>query len=135
MAGTAHDRTMLDRMVSPRFEIGSFGPPIREYLLGGMMPPDTAVIVIVASDDEARNVWTVPSLEDVSDEVPCISFRFLVRGIFFRVMMGRHLPQVYRQASCTTWRKCLWYGSMKRRMPEIMAIFDEKGGNEVKNGR
>jgi hypothetical protein len=126
--GTAHDWTMLDGTLSPRFKIGGFEPPIREYLLGGAMPPDTAVIVIVASDDGARNVWMVPSPEDVSDEVPCISFRFLVRGVFFRVMMGRHLPQVHQEASCTTWRKCLWYGSMKRRMPEIMAIFDEKRG-------
>jgi hypothetical protein len=114
--------------VRPRFEIGAFEPPIREYLLGGPMPPHTAVIVIVANDDGARNVWTTPSLEEVSEEVPCLSFRFLVRGIFFRVMMGRHLPQVYREASCTTWRKCLWYGSAKHRMPEIMAIFDEKRG-------
>jgi hypothetical protein len=126
--GAVYDWTLLDGTVKPRFEIGDFEPPIREYLLGGQMPPDTSVIVIVASDCDSRIVWTTPSIED---GVPCLSFRFLVRGIFFRVMMGRHLPQVYRAACCTSWRKCLWYGSAKRRMTEIMAIFgdaDHAGG-------
>jgi hypothetical protein len=132
--GSVHDWTMLDGIVRPRFEIGGFEPPIREYLLGGPMPPDTAVIVIVASDDDARNVWTTPSLEEVSNEVPCVSFRFLVRGIHFRVMMGRHLPWYLRDYSCTSARKCLFHGSTKRRMPEIMAIFQE-ASEKRNNGR
>lgn len=89
-------------------------------------------------DAEFRNLseGMIRKLKNVTKELtdrfgmyfPPARSRFLVRGIFFRVMMGRHLPQVYREASCTTWRKCLWYGSMKRRMPEIMAIFEEKRG-------
>jgi hypothetical protein len=131
--GTAHDWTLLDGTVRPRFAIGDFEPPIREYLVGGPMPPDTAVIVVVASDDESRTVWTTPLIPN--DGVPCLSFVFLIRGVFFRVMMGRHLPQGFRAACCTSPRKCLWYGSAKHGMPEIMEIFKTAEGPGAPTGR
>jgi hypothetical protein len=116
-----HDWEMFDGTVRPRMAIGDFEPPIREYLLGkGKFPPDTAVIVIVCNDHEARRVWTTPT---VHVEASCLNFRFFVRGILFRVMMGYQMPDYFREISCNSPRKCLFFGSAAHRMPEIMQIF------------
>jgi hypothetical protein len=66
---TAHDWEMADGNVLPRVQMGDFEPPIREYLMGGEFPPDTAVIVIVCKDEEIRSVWTLPII-DVDDLLP-----------------------------------------------------------------
>lgn len=116
-----HDWLMPDGVLLPRMAIGDFEPPIREYLLGtGRFPPDTAVIVIVCSDVEARRVWTTPT---VNVEANCVNFRFLARGVFFRVMMGYQLPSYFRERCCTSPRKCLFHGSAAHRMPEILQSF------------
>jgi hypothetical protein len=117
-----HDWEMPDGNMLPRTNKGNFEPPIREYLLGGAFPPDTAIIVIVCSDAEIRKVWTTPMCE--VDE-NCLTFRFLIRGVLFRVMMGRWLPKSFREACCRSPRKCLFYGSAAHRAPEIMAIFED----------
>jgi hypothetical protein len=117
-----HDWEMPDGSTLPRMAIGDFEPPIREYLLGGDFPPDTAVIVIVCSDSDARTVWNTPT---VHVEANCLNFRFLMRGVFFRVMMGHGLPNYFRERCCRSPRKCLFYGSAAHRMPEIMAIFED----------
>ncbi len=117
-----HDWRMPDGAVRPRMAIGDFEPPIRKYLLGtGKFPPDTVVIVIVCSDDEARKVWTTPS---VNVEANCLNFWFLARGVFFRVMMGYQMPAEFRDICCTSPCKCLFYGSAAHRMPEILQIFE-----------
>jgi hypothetical protein len=116
-----HDWEMPDGSILPRMAIGNFEPPIREYLLGEAFPPDTAVIVVVCSDAEARKVWTTPT---VLVEADCLNFRFLLRGIFFRVMMGYRMWSSFREACCASPRKCLFYGSAAHRMPEILEIFD-----------
>jgi hypothetical protein len=117
-----HDWEMPDGNILPRQAIGDFEPPIRGYLLGGEFPPDTAVIVIVCSNEEMRRIWTTP-MGDAADD--SLTFRFLVRGVFFRVMMGYRLPQYFRERCCRSPRKCLFYGSAAHRVPEIMAIFDD----------
>jgi hypothetical protein len=122
-----HDWEMPDGTVRPRMAIGDFEPPIREYLLGkGEFPSDTAVIVIVCSDADARKVWTTPS---VDVEANCLNFRFLSRGIFFRVMMGYQMPNFFREVSCTSPRKCLFHGSAAHRMPELMEIFEQRSAS------
>src|SRR6266478_700301 len=83
-------------------------------------PPDTAVIVIVCSDAESRKTWVTPSADVEAD---CLNFRFLTRGVFFRAMMGWRLPEFFRDRSCTSPRKCLFYGSAKHRIPEISQMF------------
>jgi hypothetical protein len=118
---TTHDWTMPDGTILPRQVIGDFEPPIRSYLLGGSFPPDTSVIVIVCSDDESRRTWTTPT---IMIEANCLNFRFLARGVFFRVMMGYQLSDAFREMSCISPRKCLFYGSAAHRMPEIMSIFE-----------
>lgn len=120
-----HQWVQPDGNVPPPVQIGAFEEPIRIYLLGkAPLPPDTAVIVVVCSDKEARETWTTPSIHV---EAMCLNFRFLVRGVFFRVMMGRHLPQYFRDRCCTSPRKCIFYGDMRQRMGEISQIFDSHG--------
>ena len=118
---TIHDWTMPDGTILPRQAIGDFEPPIRRYLLGGPFPRDTSVIVIVCSDHESRRIWTTPT---IFVEANCLNFRFLARGVFFRVMMGYQIPEAFREMSCISSRKCLFYGSAAHRMPEIMSMFE-----------
>jgi hypothetical protein len=116
-----HDWTMPDGTVLPRQAIGDFEPPIRSYLLGGTFPPDTSVIVIVCSDHQSRRIWNTPT---ILIEANCLNFRFFARGVFFRVMMGYQMPVEFRERSRISPRKCLFYGSLAHRMPEIMAVFE-----------
>jgi hypothetical protein len=116
-----HDWEMPDGSILPRQAIGDFEPPIRKYLLGGIFPPDTSVIVIVCTDDQARRIWTTPT---ILIEANCLNFRFLARGVFFRVMMGYRMPDLFRNMSCHSPRKCLFYGSAAHRMHEILGIFE-----------
>ncbi|MGA8510014.1 MAG: hypothetical protein WB762_30760 [Candidatus Sulfotelmatobacter sp.] len=121
--GSVHDWVMFDGTVRPRTELGVFLEPMRLYLMGkAPMPPDTSVIVIVTSDEGSRKVWTTPSLHVEAD---CLNFRFLTFGVLFRVMMGRHMWDYFRDQNCVSARKCLFYGSAKHRMPEIMQIFED----------
>ena len=75
-----HDWEIPDGSILPRMAIGDFEPPIREYLLGSVFPPDTAVIVIVCSDAEARNVWTTPT---VLVEADCLISGFFCEEFSF----------------------------------------------------
>jgi hypothetical protein len=73
----------------PRWELGEFAEDMRSYLLGERtFPRDAAVIVVVCTDEISRRSWTIP---EQFVEAGCLNFRFQVRGIHFRVMMG-HLP-------------------------------------------
>jgi hypothetical protein len=116
-----HDWEMPDGTMLPRKAIGDFEPPIRKYLLGGEFPPDTSVIVIVCTDGRARRIWTTPT---ILIEANCLNFRFLARGVFFRVMMGYRMPDMFREMSCRSARKCLFYGSAEHRMDEILEVFE-----------
>src|SRR4051812_26118535 len=129
--GAVHDWTLLDGTVLPASPLGDFQEEIRHYLLGDTsLPPDMVVLVIVCSDEESRKAWIVP-LEDNNEN--CINFRFLLRGIFFRVLIGYGMPSFYRETCCTSAHKCLFYGNAKHRMPEIMRIFDETAQSELSN--
>jgi hypothetical protein len=117
-----HDWEMFDGTTRPRMTLGDFEPPIRRFLAGrDGFPPNTAVIVIVCSDSDARKVWTFPTAHV---EANCLNFRFLVRGVMFRVMMGYQMPPFFRDMCCTSARKCLFFGSAAHRMPEILQIFE-----------
>ena len=121
--GAVHDWVMPEGTVRPHEELGGFLEPMRLYLLErAPLPPDTSVIVIVSGDDESRKVWTMPS---VHVEANSLNFRFLTFGVFFRAMMGWPMPDFFRDRCCTSPRKCVFYGSAKHRMPEIMQIFED----------
>ena len=123
--GAVCNWTMPDGTVRPHDALGGFLEPMRSYLMGqSQLAQDTSVIVIVGSDGESRRVWTTPQT-DV--EAGCLNFRFLTFGVMFRVLMGYRQPQYFRDCSCTSPRKCIFYGSMNHRMPEIMEIFDNAG--------
>ncbi len=126
--GAVHDWVMPDGSVRPHDALGDFMEPMRMYLLGqANLPPDTSVIVIVGSDSESRKVWTIPKPHV---EANCLNFRFHTFGVMFRVMMGYRQREFFRDNSCTSPRKCLFYGSMKHRMPEIMQIFEDPARGE-----
>jgi hypothetical protein len=127
--GAVHDWTMPDGTVRPHDALGAFIEPMRLYLIGKtLLPPDTSVIVIVGSDDESRKIWTTPQ---VHVEANCLNFRFLTFGVLFRVMMGYQQPQYFRDNCCTSPRKCLFYGSMKHRIGEVMQIFESATKSET----
>jgi hypothetical protein len=83
------------------------------------------VLVIVGSDGDSRKLWIPPEPEVFED---CLNFRFLVLGIFFRVLIGYGIPNYYRDICCTSPRKCVFYGDAKHRMTEITQLF--KNHNE-----
>jgi hypothetical protein len=122
--GAVHDWTMPDGSVKPKAQLGGFEEPIRLYLMKQTtLPPDTVVLVIVASDEGSRKLWFTPIIE-VEDD--CLNFKFMVRGVFFRVMMGYRMPRGFRDICCTSSRKCLWYGDGSHRVAEMMAIFEKE---------
>lgn len=121
--GAVHDWIMPDGNVRPHDALGDFVEPMRVYLLGqAPSPPDSSVIVLVGSDDDSRTIWTLPQAHVEAD---CLNFRFMTFGVMFRVMMGYQQWQYFRDNSCTSPRKCLFYGSMKQRVTEIMQLFDD----------
>jgi hypothetical protein len=92
--------------------LGGFGESIRKYLLGAeSLPERTAVIVIVGSDTDTRKSWYYP---EEFIEANSLNVRFWLRGIFFRVMLGRHVPDYFMAQSCVSPRKCLFYADHSR---------------------
>lgn len=115
--------TKPDGTLTSALELGGFEEPIRRYLLGETpFPPDTAVIVIVCSDDESRKAWYPPA---PFVEANCLNFRFLARGVCFRAMMGRHLPEYFRESCCASPRKCIFYANLERKTREVFATLSD----------
>jgi hypothetical protein len=56
-------------------------------------------------------------------EANCLNYRFHTLGVLFRPLMGYRQWDYFRDRSCTSPRKCIFYESMKHRTPEIMQIF------------
>jgi hypothetical protein len=105
---------MQDGNLTQEVNLGAFQENMRRYLLGETpLPSDMAVIVIVCSDIESRMRFFHPSS---NVEAGCINFRFLARGVFFRVMMGYQMWPYLRDQSCTSSLKCVWYGDCKSRI-------------------
>lgn len=120
--GAIHDWVLPDGTLRAHDALGDFVEPMRMYLLAqAPLPPDTSVIVLVGSDDDSRKFWTLP---EAHVEADCLNFRFLTFGVLFRVMMGYQQWPYFRENSCTSPRKCLFYGSMKHRMTEFNKLFE-----------
>ncbi len=113
--GAVHQWTRMDGTLTTALQLGGFEEPIRQYLLGGLFPPDTAVIVIVSSDDISRNCWFAPA---PFDEAGCSNFGFHAMGIYFRAMLGKCLPQLFRDSCSTSPRKCIFYGNTEKKTLE-----------------
>jgi hypothetical protein len=114
--GAVHQWKKPDGELTRLLPLGGFTEDIRRYLLGtAPFPSDTAVIVIVCSDELSRKAWFAPG--DFVEQ-HCLNFRFHAMGVTFRAMMGRHLPQFFRDQCCTSARKCIFYGDCERKTRE-----------------
>jgi hypothetical protein len=117
---TIHDWVLPDGTALPRWDLRDFAEQMRRYLLGETeFPSNSAVIVIVCSDAVSRKTWTVPAS---FVEAMCLNFSFLVRGIFFRVMIGKNIPQYFRDYSCLSPRQCIFYGDREKRTSEDLKM-------------
>jgi hypothetical protein len=115
---TACQWVMQDGTLTQEVNLGTFQENMRRYLLGEIpLPADMAVIVIVCSDLASRKSFFHPA---GFIEADCINFRFLARGVNFRVMMGYQMSTYLRQSSCTSNLKCIWYGDCEKRTIEAL---------------
>jgi len=106
--------------VSP-LNLGESREPIRRYLCGEAgFPKDVVVIVVVMSDEESRQWWLLPT---PINEDNCLNIRFHARGVYFRIMLGRDIPQIFRKYCCTGPDKLLAYGNGERRIRESTEPF------------
>jgi hypothetical protein len=110
-----HAWTLPDGTKTSPLDLGSHEDIIRTYLLGETdFPHDVmAVIVLVCSDPEARQLWIIPCQDE---EANCQNYRFIARGVLFRVMVGPNIPQFFRDESCLSPRECIQYGDCSRRV-------------------
>lgn len=119
--GAVHAWRFPDGETVDALDLGEFREPIRRYLLGEVeFPRDVVVIVIVMSDAESRQWWLLPT---PIHEDNCLNIRFHARGVFFRIMLGRDIPQIYRNHCCTGADKLLAYGNGERRIRESTEPF------------
>jgi hypothetical protein len=86
-------------------------------------PPIWRVIVMVCSDKDSRKLWLAPLKPWV--EADCLNIRFVAFGILFRTMMGYRMPQLFHDMSCTSPRKCLFYGNAQHRVKDIFRSFEQ----------
>jgi hypothetical protein len=99
----------------PKWELGQFAEDMRRYLVEETpLPKNMAVIVMVCKDKTSRSAWTVPQQ---FVELGCLNFRFMVRGIFFRVLMGR-LPRDIHGANCVAPRRPIFWADCEKRIKQ-----------------
>jgi hypothetical protein len=107
---------MPNGVLTEEHNLGTFQENMRRYLLGETpLPSDMAVIVIVCSDTVSRTRFFAPGS---FIEGNCINFRFLARGVTFRVMMGYQMLPYLREQSCTMPLKNIWYADCEKRTLE-----------------
>jgi hypothetical protein len=95
-----HQWTNFDGTPLPPWNLGAFGEQMRAFLSGETgFPPDTAIMVIVCSDDYTRQMWTAPSTDVV---YKCLGFEFIARGVYFRGLMGHHLLPDFHKLNCAS---------------------------------
>lgn len=110
--GAVHQWTLPDGSLTTLLDLGTCEGRIREYLLGrSEFPSDIlSVIVIVCSDNESRSVLSVP---DQFTELNCRNYRFIARGVTFRVLLGDNIPSELREQSCVSARECISYANCR----------------------
>ena len=115
-----HNWTNFDGTLMPPWNLGVFGEQLRQYLSGeSEFPPDTSVIVLVCSDLYSREHWTGPATDVVYN---CLGFEFLARGVYFRALMGKHLPPNLRDLSCASPYGRILYGHCRNVTEEKLQI-------------
>ena len=95
-----HEWMNFDGTPLPQWGLGTFGEQMRSFLVGETgFPPDTAIMVIVCSDEYTRQFWTAPSTDVVYH---CLGFEFIARGVYFRGLMGHNLHPGFHNVSCAS---------------------------------
>jgi hypothetical protein len=115
--GAVHEWRLLDDTPATLLDLGPHQETIRKYLAGEAEFPQevVSVIVIVCGDPEARSLWIIPCQDE---EAGCENFRFIARGVLFRVLLGRSIPSFFRDASCVSPRQPIFYGDCSRRLKQ-----------------
>src|SRR5947209_2467094 len=115
-----HEWMNFDGTPLPPWNLGAFGEQIRTFLVGEAgFPPDTAVMIVVCSDEYSRQFWTGPSTDVVCN---CLGFEFLARGVYFRGLMGYHLPPNARYVSCASPYGRILHGHCRNMTEEKLSI-------------
>jgi hypothetical protein len=95
-----HEWIGFDGVPMPPWNLGTFGEQMRTFLVGDTgFPPDTCIQVLVCTDAHSREFWTVPTAGVLHN---CLAFDFLARGVWFRGLMGHHLPANSRYVNCAS---------------------------------
>ncbi|HMD71645.1 MAG TPA: hypothetical protein VKF41_09905 [Bryobacteraceae bacterium] len=116
--------TLPDGALSTKLDLGVFEDLVRCYLLDRVpFPADImSVVVIVCSDAHSRSIWGLPVQ---NHEAGCENYRFIARGVVFRVLVGTRIPHLFREGSCISPRRCIFYGDAAHRVKKDFApLFD-----------
>ncbi len=100
--------------------LGFYEEPIRRFLAEETMdfPSETSVIVIVCTDKESREAWFLPTQ---CDDVWFHDIRVLALGLFFRVVLGRSIPDVLKTDSCHADGKRIHLGDASEKTRQALA--------------
>jgi hypothetical protein len=124
--GAVHQWSLSGRQVTQApVDLGAHEQAVREYLLGKTsFPKDVAVIVIVCSDNGSREFWTLPVQ---NFEAACQNYKFIARGVVFRVLIGEQIPPRFHDESCSSPRKCIFHASCAHRTNrELRDLFEQE---------
>jgi hypothetical protein len=116
-----HEWLNLDGTPLSPWNLGAFGEQLRTFLVGeAEFPPDTAVMVLVCSDDHSRQFWTAPTGDVVCN---CLGFEFLARGVYFRALMGYHIHETNaRDVNCASPYGRILYGHCRNMTEEKLKL-------------
>jgi hypothetical protein len=115
-----HDWPGFDNELLPRWNLGTFGEQLRTFLAGeSLFPPDTAVMVVACSDSYSREIFWAPTQNVLFN---CLAFEFLARGVYFRALMGKHLPHDAHYLSCTPPYERIIYGHRRSETEQKLRI-------------
>ncbi len=115
--GAVHAWQLPDGTRTTPLDLGPYEDVVRRYLLGEAEFPHhvMSVIVMVCSDAEARQLWIIPCQDE---EASCQNYRFLARGVFFRLLLGPNIPEFFRDQSCVSARECIEFADCSRRVKQ-----------------
>ena len=118
--GAVHRWTLRDGTLTTPMSLSPHDETIRKYLVGEIGFPNqiASVIVIVCSDSEGRSVWGLPSQ---NFEAGCQNYRFIARGVFFRLLLEPEISPIFHKLSCVSPLQCILYGDCSRRVKHDFA--------------
>ena len=73
----------------------------------------------MCTDSYSREFWIAPS---TGVAYKCLAFEFLARGVYFRALMGKHLPLDSHTLSCALPYERIMYGHCRAMTAEKLRI-------------